>query len=175
MKILVKKVANPVLLKLELILGVIIMAAAMIVLPVGVISIDVNLILNGYVLGVVLVGELFFGLVGYCIFIRPFLLHRKLPEIQAETDGEFLYIHSKKQAKIPLAELNQATIYVELPYLIQKEFISEFLIHLCTEKYGKLILEIPGFGTYKMYFVSYVQDTADNLIRFIDNKINNAD
>ena len=175
MKTLVKKVENPSLLKVEFVVGGIIMAAAMIGLPLLFILLEVNLFVETTALVVVLVGELFFGLVGYFRSVRPYLLHRKLPVVQAETDGEFLYIHSKKEAKIPLSELTEATVYVELPYMLQKEFVSDFVLHLCTEKYGNLLLEIPGFGSYRMYFVSYVQDTSDSLIRFIDNAMNSAE
>ena len=175
MKQLVKKINKPSLLTVELIGGSILMAAAMLVLPLGIAFIDAALLLNPYVLGVVLIGMFFFGLVGYFIFIRPFLLYRKMPAVQAETDGEFLYIHAKKEAKISLADLSEATVYVELPYLLQKEFLYEFLIHLFSEKYGNILLEIPGHGKYRMYFVSRVQETADGLIRFIDEAMNRVD
>ena len=175
MKTLVKKISKPGLLGVELIAGAILMVAAMAILPAGIISIDAALLLNPYVLGVVLAGMLMFGLVGYFIFIRPFLLFRKMPAVQAETDGEFLYIHAKKEAKIPLAELSEATVYVELPYLLQKEFLDEIIVHLCSERYGNILLEIPGHGKYRLYFVSQVQETADSLIRFIDKAMNHAD
>ena len=172
MKQLVKKISKTSLLMIELIAGSIIMAAAMLILPIGIISIDPVLLLNPYVLGIVVFGMLMFGLVGFFIFIRPYLLYRKLPAVQAEFDGEFLYIHSKKEAKIPLAALNEATVYVELPYLLQKEFLDEILVHLFSEKYGNILLEVPGHGNYRMYFVSHVQETADELIRFIEKAMN---
>ena len=172
MKQLVKKISKTSLLMIELIAGSIIMAAAMLILPISIISIDPALLLNPYVLGIVVFGMLMFGLVGFFIFIRPYLLYRKLPAVQAEFDGEFLYIHSKKEAKIPLAALNEATVYVELPYLLQKEFLDEILVHLFSEKYGNILLEVPGHGNYRMYFVSHVQETADELIRFIEKAMN---
>ena len=175
MKSLAKKISKPSLLTVELIAGSIIMAAAMLLLPIGMICIDPALLLNPYVLGIVLIGMLMFGLVGYFIFIRPFFLCRRMPAVQAETDGEFLYIHSKKEAKIPLAELSEATVYVELPYLLQKEFLDEIIVHLCSERYGNILLEIPGHGKYRLYFISHVQETADELIRFIDKALNPAD
>ena len=172
MKTLVEKISKPSLLAVELVAGSILMVAAMLLLPIGILCIDPALLLNPYVLGVVLIGMLMFGLVGYFIFIRPFLLFRKMPAVQAETDGEFLYIHAKKEAKIPLAELTSATVYVELPYLLQKEFLDEILVHLFSEKYGNILLEVPGHGNYRMYFVSHVQETADELIRFIEKAMN---
>ena len=48
-------------------------------------------------------GILFFRSDGHLRFVRPYCLYLKLPEIQAEYDDEFLYIHAKKEAKIPLA------------------------------------------------------------------------
>ena len=167
MRILVRKMSSLGLLKVELIIGTLIMAAAVIGLPVGIALTDVTLMLNPYVLGVVGVGMLFFGLVGYFIFIRPYILYRKLPAVQAETDGEFLYIHSKKEAKIPLSNLESATVYVDLPYIYQKEFLSEFIIHIFSEYYGTVILELPGYGKFKMRFVANAEESGDNLIRFI--------
>ena len=167
MRILVRKMSSLGLLKVELIIGTLIMAAAVIGLPVGIALTDVTLMLNPYVLGVIGVGMLLFGLVGYFIFIRPYILYRKLPAVQAETDGEFLYIHSKKEAKIPLSKLESATVYVDLPYIYQKEFLSEFIIHIFSEYYGTVILELPGYGNFKMRFVSNAEETGDNLIRFI--------
>ena len=167
MRILVRKMSSLGLLKVELIIGTLIMAAAVIGLPVGIALTDVTLMLNPYVLGVIGVGMLLFGLVGYFIFIRPYILYRKLPAVQAETDGEFLYIHSKKEAKIPLSKLESATVYVDLPYIYQKEFLSEFIIHIFSEYYGTVILELPGYGNFKMRFVANAEESGDNLIRFI--------
>ena len=167
MRILVRKMSSLGLLRVELIIGTLIMAAAVIGLPVGIALTDVTLMLNPYVLLVVAIGMLLFALVGYFIFVRPYILYRKLPEVQMEADGEFLYIHSKKEAKIPLCELCEATVYVELPYIYQKEFLSEFIIHIFSEHYGTVIVELPGHGRFKMRFVSNAEDTADNLIHFI--------
>ena len=99
-------------------------------------------------------------------------MYRKIPEIQAETDGEFLYIHSKKEAKIPLSELTEATVSVDLPFILQKDFLREIIIHLGTEEYGNLVLEIPGYGKYKMYFVSYAYGAANELAYFMHNSMN---
>ena len=169
MSTLVRKISKPRLLVAECIGGAILMVAAMLILPIGMISIDAALLLNPYVLGIVIIGMLLFGLVGYFIFIRPYLLYRKLPEILAETDGEFLYIHSKKEAKIPLSELSDAYVRFELPYLLQKEFLAELVIHLFSEEYGNVVLEIPGKGSYKMYFAAYAKKSADTLARFMEN------
>ena len=82
---LVKKISKPSLLTVELIAGSIIMAAALLLLPIGIACIGPALLLNPYVLGIVLIGMLMFGLVGYFIFIRPFLLYRRMPAVQAES------------------------------------------------------------------------------------------
>ena len=105
MKTLVKKMSSLKLLKVELIGGTIFSAIAMIGLPVGLFCVAPMLLAEPLAWGIVLCGMLFFGLVGYGLFVHPYRLYLKLPEIQAEYDDEFLYIHSKKEAKIPLAEI----------------------------------------------------------------------
>ena len=170
MRVLIRKMKGLGLLKLELVIGTLIMAAAVIGLPIGIISIDIALLANIYVLGVVLVGMLMFASVGFFCFVRPYLVYRKLPEVQAETDGEFLYIHAKKEVKIPLSSLSDAYVRVELPYLLQKEFLSEFIIHLFSEEYGNVVLEVPGKGSYKMKFVSHAKDAANELTCFINEQ-----
>ena len=168
MRVLIRKMKGLGLLKLELVIGALIMAAAMIGLPAGIMSIDIALMANPYVVGVVFIGILMFASVGFFCFVRPYILYRKLPDVQAETDSEFLYIHAKKEAKIPLSELSGAYVRIELPYLLQKEFLAEFIIHLFSEEYGNVVLEIPGKGSYKMRFVSHAKAAANELACFID-------
>ena len=155
------------LLELELIIGTLLTAVAMVGVPAGVISLDVALFTNPLVIGAVAVGMFFFGLVGYLLFVRPFLIYRKTSAVQAESDGEFLYLHTKKEAKIPLAALAEASIDVDLPYLLRRELIAEFIIHIFSEQYGDLYLDVPGYGKYRMRFVSHVRETADELAGFI--------
>ena len=174
MNTLVEKMSKLGLLKVEWIAGTIIMAIAMIALPVGILVVDVSLLANPFVFGVVLFGIIFLGLIGYFSFIRPYVLYCKLPKVLAETDGEFLYIHLKKEAKIPLAELSDADVRIELPYLLQKEFLNEIIIHLFSEEYGNVVLEIPNYGTYKMRFVANVKYVAEELAGFISQIDNNA-
>ena len=97
-----------------------------------------------------------------------------LPEIQAEYDDEFLYIHSKKEAKIPLAELSYVQITAELPFLLHESFLREILIHLCSDEYGRIDLDIDGFGSYKLYFVPHAEDMEGRLLRFFDGVMNNT-
>jgi hypothetical protein len=176
---LVKKISKPLVLKIRLIIGMIVMGIAMFILPVFLLIFNASMLANPYMIGTVLVVMLLFGLIGYGYFVRPFLLFRKLPDVLAETDGEFLYIHSKKEAKIPLSELTFAEVDVDLPFLDQPsvvmDFWEEIISHYCAEEYGTIILELEGFGKYKLYFASYAQETANNLIAFIDKAMNQAD
>ena len=61
MRTLVRKMNSFGILKVQLILGAIVMLAAMIMLPVGIAAGDPSLLLNPYVLGVVIIGMLMFG------------------------------------------------------------------------------------------------------------------
>ena len=166
MKILAKKMSSLGLLKLEMALGTATMAAAVIILPASIAWIDYTLLLNPYVLGVIFLGMLLFASVAYFLFIRPYFIYRSMPEVLVETDGEFLYIHAKKEAKIPLSDIELATVYVDLPFIYQKEFITEIIIHLFSEEYGTVTLELPGHGNFKMRFVSNAEETGDSLIGF---------
>jgi hypothetical protein len=143
----------------------------MIALPVSIAVWDASLLLNPYLLGVVLVGMLMFALFAY-LFARPYLLYRKSPSILVETDGEFLYIHGKKEAKIPLSGLDGASTFVHLPFLFSNEFIGALLTYLVSEKYGDIDLDIPGYGGYKLRFVANVQQTADSLLGFMNCALN---
>ena len=70
MQVLVKKMRKFGILRVQMIIGAIVMVVAMIVLPVSIILADPSLMLNPYVLGVVLGGMLMFGLFAYFLFIR---------------------------------------------------------------------------------------------------------
>ena len=174
MKTLVKKMSSLKLLKVELILGTVLSAVALIGLPIGLFCVAPELLLEPLAWGIVLGGMLFFGLVGYLIFVRPYRLYLKLPEIQAEYDDEFLYIHSKKEAKIPLAEITYVHITAELPFLLHGSFLREILIHLCSDEYGRIDLDIEKFGSYKLYFVPHAKDMEGKLFRFFDGVMNNT-
>ena len=160
------------LLKLELIIGTLVMAMAIILLPLGIILTDVTLMTNPYIIVTILIGMLMFASVGYFCFARYYFLYRKAPDIYVEADDNFLYIHGKKEAKIPISALENATVYFELPYIYQKEFIKEFLIHIFSEEYGTIKIEIPKYGNYKLRFVPYAEATSYELINFIEKEIN---
>jgi hypothetical protein len=172
MRILVTKMKSFGILRAQLIIGALVMLAAMIMLPVGIMQVDPSMLLNPYVLGVVIIGMLMFGLFAYFLFIRPYFIYRKSPDVLAETDGEYLYVYGKKQAKIPLSELEGASVFVSLPFLYSKELIAVLMIHLFSEQYGDLTLDIPGYGSYKLRFVSNVRETADELLTFLNESVN---
>ena len=94
-------------------------------------------------------------------------MYRKLPEVLMETDGEYVYIHGKKQAKIPLSDFEGAVVTYHLPFIYSTELIAVLLTHLFSEKYGDLSLNVPGYGSYRLRFVSRVKATADELLAFL--------
>jgi hypothetical protein len=162
------------ILKVELIYGTVFSALAMIGIPVSIFCIAPALLREPLAWGIAFGIMLFFGLVGYGLFVHPYRLYLKLPEVQLEYDDEFLYIHSKKEAKIPLAELTYVHITAELPFLLHESFLREILIHLCSDEYGRIDLDIAGFGSYKLYFVPYAKDMESQLLGFFDGVMNNT-
>ena len=62
-----------------------------------------------------------------------------------------------------------------LPFIYSSEFIAVLMIHLFSDKYGDLSIDVPGHGCYKLRFVSHVEDAADDLLRFINSAINAPD
>ena len=172
MTTLVRKMSKLGILKFEMIIGAIIMIAAMILLPVGIAIGDASLLLNPYVLGVVLIGMLMFGSFAYFLFMRPYFMYRKSPEVLAETDGEFIYIYGKKQAKIPISAFDGAIVTFNLPFIYSNEFIAVLLVHLFSEEYGDIILDVPEYGSFKLRFVSHAKETSEELLQFINASIN---
>lgn len=168
MNVLVTKMQKLGLLIVYLVVGALIMAGAVILMPLGILLTDPTLLLNPYVLGVILIAMLFFALVGYFIFVRPYFLYRKTPDVQVEYDEDYLYIHGKKSAQIPLASLYDVDVYVNLPYILQKEFIAELIVHIFSSQYGDIVIDIPEYGSYKLRFVPNVNETANNLIDFLN-------
>ena len=172
MTALVRKMSKLGILKFEMIIGAIIMIAAMILLPVGIAIGDASLLLNPYVLGVVIIGMLMFGSFAYFLFMRPYFMYRKSPEVLAETDGEFIYIYGKKQAKIPISAFDGAIVTFNLPFIYSNEFIAVLLVHLFSEQYGDIILDVPEYGSFKLRFVSHAKETSEELLQFINASIN---
>ena len=174
MNVLVRKMSSLKLLKVEIILGSIFSAIAMIGIPISIFCLAPDLLREPLAWGIVLGVILFFGLVGYGLFVHPYRLYRRLPEVLAEYDDEFLYIHSKKEAKIPLAELTYVNITAELPFLLHESFLREMLIYFCSDEYGRIDLDIDGFGSYKLYFVPHAEDMEGELLRFFNDVMNNT-
>lgn len=164
---LIKKMERLKLILVEMIVGTVVMGAAMIALPLGIALEDVTLLANPYVLGVVIIGMLFFASVDFFVLILPYIIYRKTPAVQAETDGEFLYIHTKKEAKIPLSDLGGSSVRIELPFLFQKAFVREILIHIFSDEYGSIVLDVPGHGAFRMRYVPHVSTAANELTRYI--------
>ena len=174
MKVLVRKMSSLKLLKVELIWGTVFCAIAMVGIPVSIFCLAPVLLAEPLAWAIALGVMLFFGLVGYGLFVHPYRLYLKLPDVQLEYDDEFLYIHSKKEAKIPLADLTYVRITAELPFLLHESFLREILIHLCSDEYGKIDLDIDGFGSYKLYFVPYAEDKEGELLKFFNGVMNNT-
>ena len=172
MKILVKKMSSFGILKVQMILGAVVMIAAVVLLPVGIAMGDASLLLNPYVLVTVIAGMLMFGAFAYFLFIRPFFIYRKSPEVLAQTDGEYVYFYGAKEAKIPLSAFEGAVVTYHLPFLYSNELIATLVTHLLSEQYGDLDLDVSGYGSYKMRFVSNVQDAARQLTAFIRRSVN---
>ena len=174
MKVLVRKMSSLKLLKVELIWGTVFCAIAMVGIPVSIFCLAPVLLAEPLAWAIALGVMLFFGLVGYGLFVHPYRLYLKLPDVQLEYDDEFLYIHSKKEAKIPLADLTYVRITAELPFLLHESFLREILIHLCSDEYGRIDLDIDGFGSYKLYFVPHAEDMEGELLRFFNGVMNNT-
>ena len=168
MKILVRKMEKLGLLKFVLIYYAVIYIALAFVLPVSVIILDPSLLLNPTILGIVIIAVLFFGTIGYFSFIRPYFVYKKLPEVLAESDGEFVYFHGKKEAKISLVDLSYCYISVDVPQIFQHGFIREFIIHKFSSNYGTITLEVPNHGTVKLQFVANAEDVSKELLDYIN-------
>ena len=169
MNALVRKMSAFGILKAQLIIGAIVMAAAMIGMPVAIAVEDASLLLNPFVLGAVIVGMLTFGSFAYFLFIRPYLIYRRSPDVLVETDGEYVYIHGKKEAKIPIGAFAGAVVTHHLPFIYSKELIAGILTYFMSENYGDLILDVPDYGTYRLRFVANVQASANQLTVFLSN------
>ena len=168
MKTLVKKMDNLGLLKVVLIYYAVIYIALALVMPVTILLLDPSLFLNSTILIIVIIAVAFFGTIGYFSFIRPYTVYKKLPEVLAETDGEYVYFHGKKEAKISLVDLSYCTIETNIPHVFQHGFIREFLIHKFSSNYGSLVIDVPSYGTVKLQFVAYAENVTQELINYIN-------
>ena len=168
MKILVSKMEKLGLLRFVLIYYAVIYIALALALPVTILILDPSLFLNPTVLGMVIAAVLFFGMIGYFTFIRPYIIYNKLPKVLAESDGEFVYFHGKKEAKISLAALSECYIDIDVPRVFQHGFMREIIIHKFSSNYGAIVLNVPSYGTVKLQFVANVEDVAKELLDYIN-------
>ena len=170
--VLVEKMKASAVLRAELIIGIVLMSLAAIFLPLSIYCIDPILLTEPLMLAVVFIGASFFALVGLIGFVRPYLLYRKTPEVIVEADEEFLYIHTKNEVKIPLSKLSEAVVDVDNHFIWQVSFLRRILVYLLSDRYGDIVLEVADYGRYKLRFVSQVEDTAAELLRFLDETMN---
>ena len=168
MKVLVSKMDKLGLLRFVLIYYAAIYILLAFALPVTIFVLDPSLLLNPTILCIAIIAFLFFGLIGYFAFIRPYIVYRKLPMVLAETDGEFVYFHGKKESKISLNDLSYCYMNVNVPQIFHPGFIREFIIHKFSSDYGDIILEVPNHGTIKMKFVANAEDVGRELINYIN-------
>ena len=168
MKVLVSKMDKLGLLKFVLIYYAVIYIALALVTPVTIVILDPTLFLNPTVLGIVIGIALFFGLIGYFTFIRPYNVYKKLPEVLAETDGEYVYFHGTKEAKISLNDLSYCYMDVNVPQIFHPGFLREFIIHKFSSDYGTIVLTVPSYGSVKLQFVAYASDVANELLAYIN-------
>ena len=168
MQILVTKMEKLGLLRFVLIYYAIIYIALALVFPVTLLILDPSLFLNPTILGIAIIIVSFFGLIGYFTFIRPYFVYRKLPNVLAESDGEYVYFHGKKEAKISLIDLSYCYIETNVPHVFQHGFLREFIIHKFSYNYGSIILTVPNHGTVKLQFVANAQDIAKQLLDHIN-------
>ena len=168
MKVLVSKMEKLGLLRFVLIYYAVIYIALALVMPVTIAVLDPTLFLNPTILGIVIGVVLFFSLIGYFTFIRPYIVYKKLPTVLAESDGEFVYFHGKKEAKISLNDLSYCYMDVNVPHIFQHGFIREFIIHKFSSNYGSITLDVPSYGAVKLQFVADAQEVADELLNYIN-------
>ena len=168
MKILVSKMDKLGLLKFVLIYYAVIYIALALVMPITILILDPSLFLNPTILAMVIGAVLFFGLIGYFTFIRPYIVYKKLPKVLAETDGEYVYFHGKKEAKISLNDLSYCYVSVDVPHIFQHGFIREYIIHKFSFNYGSITLNLPSYGSIKLQFVANAQDVANELLNYIN-------
>ena len=168
MKTLVTKMDKLGLLKFVLIYYAVIYIALALVMPVTIVILDPTLFLNPTILAIVIGAVLFFGLIGYFTFIRPYFVYKKLPNVLAETDGEYVYFHGKKEAKISLNDLSYCYMDVDVPHIFHPGFLREFIIHKFSSDYGTIVLSIPSYGTVKMQFVANAQTVSNELLNYIN-------
>lgn len=168
MKVIAKKTKHLSVFIVRLIFGMLMMIGMVLGLPITLMCYDITLFTNLPFVLVILGIMLLFALIAYFGFVKPYQLYRKLPEIQAETDGEYLYIHSKKEAKIPLSAMDGVYVTPEIPNYMS----SQYFVHMFSEFYGDVEIDIPEYGEYKLYFVVDAIEVANTIVAHVDKALN---
>lgn len=168
MKVLAQKTEKKILFIFDFIIGILIMIVGVVLLPVIIYTTDPELFKEWIIILLLLIEMPFFILVGYFANIRQIFLYKKAPKIQAETDGQYLYLHGKQEIKIPLSDMKDAELDAVIPYRMSREFI----IHLLSEKYGKVVIKVPNYGKFKLYFISGAEEVVQEIYRLIAEKNN---
>jgi hypothetical protein len=170
MKVLARKTKQFSALVLRFIVGALMMTAVIVVLPIYLLINDPSFFTNLEFMSIIIGIMGAVALVGYFLFIRPYMIYRKMPEIQAETDGEYLYIHSKKEAKIAFADMDGTYFDCDVPNLVSGA--REIAIHMLSERYGHVIIDTPNHGKFKLYFVANAEDVMYELADLTNQKLN---
>ena len=168
MRTLVTKMNKLGLLRFVLIYYAVIYIALALVMPITILLLDPSLFLNPTILIIVIIAVAFFGTIGYFTFIRPYIEYNKLPEVLAETDGEFVYFHGKKEVKISIMDLSYCYMDVDVPHIFHPGFLREFIIHKFSSDYGTIVLNVPSYGTVKMQFVANAEEVGKELLNYIN-------
>ena len=88
--------------------------------------------------------------------------------IENVADGEYVYFHGKKEAKISLNDLSYCYMDVNVPHIFHPGFLREFIIHKFSSDYGTIILDVPNHGTIKLKFVANAQTVSKELLNYIN-------
>lgn len=120
-----------------------------------------------FVLGLMLGVMAVTGLCATFLAIIPIKRFLTLPDVQAEADGEFLYINSTKSAKIPIMEMRGAIIEASVPHYIGREF----LVHLFSEEHGHVKIKLEDGRRFKLYFVSKAVNVQVSMIEYLEGII----
>lgn len=158
MTVIAQKTEKTLILKSEFIVGSLIILASAIVLPVSVFSIEEGLIREPLLWGIVIATALFFSGGSFFMLIRPYLLYRRLPVVQAETDGTYLYLHSKKEAKLLLTDLEGASVFA-VP--------ENLLIQVLADGYGRVDITLATGKKYTLYFISRANQVPHQIASLI--------
>lgn len=156
MEVIAKTTPVKLILIAEWVLGILTILAFVIALPVALLFYMPEAMAEPLMWAVLAGVALFFGGGGYLMLVRPYNIYKKLPEIQAQTDGTNLYIYGKKEAVIPLRNMEGFSCFASPENL---------LIQMLADGYGVVTLEVPEYGKFKFYHVSHANQVPDKLVK----------